>query len=156
MHQSGRISESNKQTFYQKAEQVPEMCCFRKFCLKLFLVFRKFCPAQKNRKAHSFSKFWPYWITSLKYYKVTRSIWKLTSPPTLDPKVGCPQKFPLQPENNQSLDGTKNPNIIQRLRSPVREAVSYGIRHISLWFNEVWRYDCPIFLFSPGILYNSK
>ena len=26
------------------------------------------------------------------------------------------------------------------LRTPVREAFSYGIQHISLWFNEVWPY----------------
>ena len=32
--------------------------------------------------------------------------------------------------------------LLGRLRTPVREAFSYGIRHISLWFrfNEVWLY----------------
>ena len=30
--------------------------------------------------------------------------------------------------------------LIQRLCSPVSKAYSYGIRHISLWFNEVWPY----------------
>ena len=29
---------------------------------------------------------------------------------------------------------------IGRMCTPVREAFSYGIRHISLWFNEVWPY----------------
>ena len=30
--------------------------------------------------------------------------------------------------------------IIQRLGSPVPEVFSYGIRHISLWFSELWLY----------------
>ena len=32
------------------------------------------------------------------------------------------------------------PLIVGRLRTTVREAFSYEIRHISLWFNEVWPY----------------
>ena len=28
--------------------------------------------------------------------------------------------------------------LLQRLRSPVREAFSYGIRHVPLWFIEAW------------------
>ena len=31
-------------------------------------------------------------------------------------------------------------STIGRLRTPVREAFLYGIRHISFWFNEVWPY----------------
>ena len=30
--------------------------------------------------------------------------------------------------------------ILGRLRTPVHEAFSYGIQHISLWFNEIWPY----------------
>ena len=30
--------------------------------------------------------------------------------------------------------------LLQRLCSPVHEAFSYGMGHISLWFNEVWPY----------------
>ena len=118
------------------------------FAWNYFLFSGNSALHKRIRKAHSFRKFWPYWITSLKYYKVTRSIWKLTSPPTLDPKVGCPQKFPLQPENNQSLDGTKNPNIIQRVRCLVREAFSYGIRRISpmiQWSTALWLPNIYIF-----------
>ena len=37
---------------------------FKKICWNV-LLFRKFSTAQKNRKTHSFRKFWPYWITSL-------------------------------------------------------------------------------------------
>ena len=33
-----------------------------------------------------------------------------------------------------------NVEILGRMRTPVREAISYGIQHISLWFNGVWPY----------------